>query len=50
MVWDGTVVDPSKQDEFVVAIRKLNDKIAADDRVSNTLLLIGDGTMLCFKK
>ena len=39
----GRVIDDSKTDESVVAIRQLNDAIVKDERVLVVLLPIGDG-------
>jgi predicted O-methyltransferase YrrM len=39
----GRVTHASADDENVTAIRELNDKIAADDRVEMTLLPVADG-------
>ena len=39
----GRVADPSADDENVTAIRALNDKIAADERVDMVLLPLADG-------
>lgn len=39
----GRVADPSADDENVRAIRALNDKIAADERVDMVLLPLADG-------
>jgi predicted O-methyltransferase YrrM len=39
----GRVADPDADDENVLAIRALNLKIAADDRVDMTLLPVADG-------
>ena len=50
MLWDGTVADPSNQDETTQIIRALNDKIAKDGRVRSCLLTVGDGLMLAYKK
>ncbi len=49
-LWDGTVVDPSVQDEDTVAIRVLNDKIARDVRVHSYLAPVGDGVYLVYKR
>ncbi len=49
-LWDGTVVDPSVQDEDTVAIRVLNDKIARDERVHSYLAPVGDGVYLVYKR
>ncbi|MFZ0668206.1 MAG: O-methyltransferase [Acidimicrobiales bacterium] len=42
----GRVLDKSKDDESVRAVRKLNDRIAADDRVRSVFLPIGDGVTI----
>lgn len=39
----GRVTDPSATDENVTAIRALNEKIAADERVDHVLLPLADG-------
>ena len=43
MLQNKQILDASLDDENVVAIRSLNDTIAADDRVRVVLLPIGDG-------
>ncbi len=50
MLWDGAVVDPSKNDETTQAIRRLNEKISRDSRVDSCLMTVGDGVMLARKK
>jgi caffeoyl-CoA O-methyltransferase len=50
VLWNGAVADPDAQDEMTTAIRAINDKIYADDRVDMTLLPIGDGLSLARKK
>jgi caffeoyl-CoA O-methyltransferase len=42
----GRVVDPDADDESTRAVRKVNDRIADDDRVRTVLLPIGDGVTL----
>ena len=49
-LWGGSVADQSKQDEGTVAIRALNAKIVADERVSMSLVPIGDGLLLARKR
>lgn len=49
MLWNGTVADPSVQDETTAAIRELNHKISRDGRVNSCLLTVGDGLMLARK-
>jgi predicted O-methyltransferase YrrM len=43
MLQDGEVADPAVSSRHVTAIRALNDKIAADERVDRVLVPIGDG-------
>ena len=50
MLWDGAVADNSIQDETTIAIRKLNEKVSADTRVTSCLMTIGDGVLLVRKK
>ncbi|GMS92636.1 hypothetical protein PENTCL1PPCAC_14811, partial [Pristionchus entomophagus] len=47
-LWCGSVVDP--RDSGAAAIDAMNRKAAADSRVHNTLLNIGDGVHLIVKK
>jgi caffeoyl-CoA O-methyltransferase len=46
----GRVVDPGAQDEADVAIRALNDAIAADDRVHSVMLPLRDGVTLARRR
>lgn len=39
----GRVIDPADQTEGVVALRRLNERIAADERVSVAIVPIADG-------
>lgn len=50
VLWGGSVVDESRQDEDVVAIRALNDKIHGDERVEMCMLPVGDGLTLAIKR
>jgi predicted O-methyltransferase YrrM len=50
VLWHGRVVDESVQDEDTNAIRRLNAKIANDNRVLMTMLPIGDGLTLAMKR
>ena len=47
VLWSGKVLAPD--DENSEALRKFNDKVLADDRVSNVLLPIRDGLMVICK-
>jgi caffeoyl-CoA O-methyltransferase len=50
VLWDGDVADPSKTDETVCALRALNEKIHADERVDVSLVPIADGLTLAMKR
>jgi predicted O-methyltransferase YrrM len=50
VLWSGDVADPKVKDEDTQAIRAINDRIAADQRVSMSLLPIGDGLTLARKR
>jgi len=49
-LWDGAVADPDDQDEDTLALRKLNDMLYQDERVSISLVPIGDGLTLARKR
>ena len=46
VLWGGSVIDSERNDEDTKAIRKLNDFIANDKRVSLSMVPIGDGLTL----
>ena len=46
VLWSGRVADSSVDDQSTVAIRSLNDKLAADERVEVAMVPIGDGLTL----
>jgi predicted O-methyltransferase YrrM len=50
MLWSGSVADSSNNDPQTVALRTLNAKIHADERVDIALCTIGDGIMLARKR
>jgi len=50
MLWSGRVADESDRDPDTRALRILNAKIHADQRVEASLLTIGDGVMLVRKR
>jgi predicted O-methyltransferase YrrM len=50
MLWDGAVADTERQDEDTQAIRSLNLKLRADQRVDLSLVPIGDGLALARKR
>jgi O-methyltransferase len=49
-LWHGKVADPSVMDDDTEAIRRLNVKLRDDDRVSLTLVPIGDGVTLARRR
>ena len=50
VLWYGRVIDPHENDIDTVAIRGFNAALRADGRVIVTMLPIGDGLTLAFKK
>ncbi|MDQ3880482.1 MAG: class I SAM-dependent methyltransferase [Chloroflexota bacterium] len=50
VLWGGDVVDATKQDADVVAIRALNRKLVADERVTMCVVPIADGVTLARKR
>jgi len=50
VLWGGSVADPADRDSSTKAIRSLNAKIQADERVDMCLLPIGDGVMMARKR
>lgn len=49
MLQGGSVVDPAAEGESVLAIRSVNDRIVADERVKVVLMPIGDGVSVVQK-
>lgn len=50
MLWSGAVADPAVNDTDTSALRALNAKIHADERVDMALATIADGVMLARKR
>ena len=49
-LWSGAVADPEDQDEDTQALRELNDRLLHDERVTISLVPIGDGLTLARKR
>ncbi len=49
-LWSGAVADPENTEAGTRAIRRFNEMIKNDDRVSQSLLTIGDGLTLILKE
>jgi caffeoyl-CoA O-methyltransferase len=50
VLWNGSVADPDNHKDSTTAIRALNQKLYGDERVSITLVPIGDGLTLARKR
>ena len=49
VLWGGDVANPQDKSDDTVAIRRLNDKLTKDDRVTLAMVSIGDGVTLARK-
>ena len=50
VLWSGQVIEPFDQTADTVAIRALNKKVHADERVDAVLVAVGDGLTLALKR
>ena len=50
MLWSGKVADETDQSADTAALRSVNEKIHADERVDIALVTVADGIMLARKK
>lgn len=50
VLWNGDVADPRENDPDTVALRALNAKVHADERVTMSMVPIGDGLTLARKR
>jgi len=49
-LWSGAVADPENSEPGTRAIRRFNEMVKQDDRVSSSLVTIGDGLTLILKE
>jgi caffeoyl-CoA O-methyltransferase len=50
VLWNGSVADPSNRKETTEAIRALNSKLHGDERITLSMLPVGDGLTLARKR
>ncbi|XP_031394831.1 uncharacterized protein LOC116206176 isoform X1 [Punica granatum] len=50
VLWHGKVADPMVNDTKTVSIRNFNQRLMEDDRVSISMVPIGDGMTICRKR
>ena len=50
VLWSGAVADPTAMDQDTIALRALNEKIRADERVDIVMIPVGDGLTLALKR
>ena len=50
VLWSGYPADPEKQDKSTVAIRKFNEQLHSDERVTISMLPLADGVTLAMKR
>jgi predicted O-methyltransferase YrrM len=50
VLWGGDVANPAENDDDTVAIRAVNDKVRADERVTLSMIPLGDGLTLARKR
>lgn len=50
VIWGGRVADDSQRDPDTNALRALNKKLHGGERVTLSMLTIGDGLRLAYKR
>jgi predicted O-methyltransferase YrrM len=48
--WDGEVIDESKTDPDTVGVRRLNERLATDERITISMIPVADGLTLALKR
>jgi caffeoyl-CoA O-methyltransferase len=48
--WGGEVIDQSKTDQATVGVRRLNERLATDERVTISMIPVADGLTLALKR
>jgi caffeoyl-CoA O-methyltransferase len=49
-LWSGSIADPDDQEPNTVAIRRIDERVRDDERVTSSLVPIGDGLLLARKR
>ncbi|XP_030544108.1 probable caffeoyl-CoA O-methyltransferase 2 isoform X4 [Rhodamnia argentea] len=50
VLWHGKVADPMVNDMKTISIRNFNRRLMGDDRISTSMVPIGDGILICRKR
>ena len=50
VLWHGEVADEANNDKFTNIIRKFNNHVKQDKRITKNIVPIGDGLTICIKK
>jgi caffeoyl-CoA O-methyltransferase len=50
VLWSGSVADPAADDDDTISVRRLNERLATDERVDIVMLPIADGVTLVRKR
>ncbi|XP_030474823.2 tricin synthase 1-like isoform X1 [Syzygium oleosum] len=50
VLWHGKVADPMVNDVKTIGIRNFNRRLMEDDRISTSMVPIGDGILICRKR